>query len=192
MRLGIFGGTFNPPHVGHLIVCEHVRAELRLDRVLLVPASVPPHKPTKELVSSEHRLAMLELAIHGNNHFDISTVEIERGGVSYTVETLEYFKQLSNDELFLLIGMDNLIEFHSWRSPERILQLATVVVMSRAGFSSAAVPQALRDRVVICSVPEIEISSRQIRQRVREAKSIRYLVPDSVAEYIRQTGLYSL
>jgi nicotinate-nucleotide adenylyltransferase len=190
MKLGIFGGTFNPPHMGHLIVAEHVRTELNLDRILFLPAAIPPHKLTDEIISANHRVAMLRCALEGNEHFEISDIEIERGGLSYTVDTLRQLKQRGEDELFLLIGMDNLLEFHTWKSPEKILQLATVVVMTRPGFDSENVPPKMKDHVTICPVPEIGIASREIRLRVRDGQTVRYLVSDSVAEYIRQHKLY--
>jgi nicotinate-nucleotide adenylyltransferase len=190
MKLGIFGGTFNPPHIGHLIVAEHVCNALRLDNIVFVPAAIPPHKLTDEIVSADHRAAMLRLAIESNPRFAVSNIEIERGGVSFTVDTLRQLKQHFEGALYLLIGMDNLLEFHTWKSPEQILELATVVVMTRPGFREADVPPEVKDRAMICPVPEIGIASRTIRQRVREGKSIRYLVSDPVAEYIRQQKLY--
>lgn len=190
MKLGIFGGTFNPPHIGHLIVAEHVRSELQLDRIIFVPAAIPPHKRADEIIAADHRLAMVRRAIEGNSHFDVAEIEIERGGVSYTVDTLRQLKERSHSELLLLIGMDNLLEFHTWKSPEKILQLATVVVLTRPGFSSADIPREMNNHVTICPVPEIGIASREVRRRVREGKSIRYLVRDSVAEYIEQQNLY--
>jgi nicotinate-nucleotide adenylyltransferase len=190
VSLAIFGGTFNPPHLGHLIVAEHARTELHLDRVLFLPAAMPPHKLTDDIIAADHRIAMLRCAIEGNEHFAVSELEIQRGGVSYTIDTLRQLKQRGEDKLFLLIGMDNLLEFHTWKSPEQILQLATVVVMTRPGFRAADVPPEMKDRVTICPVPEIDIASREIRLRVREGKSIRYLVSDAVAEYVRQHNLY--
>ena len=191
MRIGIFGGTFNPPHLGHLIVAEHVRSELMLDKILFVPAAIPPHKVNHDIVSSEHRLAMLRLAIQDNPHVDVSEIELRRGGVSFTIDTLDGLKaEHPTDEFFLLIGMDNLLEFHAWKSPESILELATVVVMTRPGVEAKDVPPAMRDRVRICPVPEIGIASRELRKRVSKGKSIQYLVPDSVREYITQHDLY--
>jgi nicotinate-nucleotide adenylyltransferase len=190
VNIGIFGGTFSPPHIGHLIAAEYVRSELALDKVIFVPAAIPPHKLREVIVPVEHRVAMLRLALSQNPHFDISEIEIERGGVSFTVETLRHLKEELGAELFLLIGMDNLVEFHTWKSPERILQLATVVVMTRPGFRSADVPREMKNRVTMCLVPEIGIASREVRRRVRDGKSVRYLVTDSVAEYIRQHKLY--
>ncbi len=191
MKVGILGGTFNPPHIGHLLVADHVRAQLKLDRILFVPASIPPHKLNDDLVSPEHRLAMLGLAIHGNPLFDVSDVELRRGGVSFTVDTLRELKGRSPDnELYLVIGMDNLIDFHSWKSPEEILQLAEVVVMTRPGFNVEDVPALMKDRVTICGVPAIDISSRDIRERLHRGQRITYRVTREVEEYIQRNNLY--
>jgi len=191
MKLGIFGGTFNPPHIGHLIVAEHVCDALRLDNIVFVPAATPPHKALDGIVAAAHRVEMLRRAIQGNPNFDISDIEIARGGVSFTVDTLQQLRdEHPSDEFFLLIGMDNLPEFPTWRSPERILELATVVVMTRPGFAANDVPPDLKGRVRICPVPTIGIASSEIRARVKEGKSIRYLVADPVRDYIHHHNLY--
>lgn len=191
MKIGIFGGTFNPPHIGHLIVAEHVRSELSLDKIFFVPAEIPPHKLNQNVASSDHRLAMLRLAIQDNPRFDVSEIELRRGGVSFTVDTLrELTTEHPHDQFFLLIGMDNLSEFYTWKSPEKILELATVVVMTRPGFDANEVPASMKDTVRICPVPEIGIASRVIRRRASEGKSIQNLVPESVRKYIHQHKLY--
>jgi nicotinate-nucleotide adenylyltransferase len=191
VKIGVFGGTFNPPHIGHLIVAEHVRTEASLDKVLFVPAAISPHKLHQDPVPAHHRLAMLRLAIQGNPNLDVSDVEIQRGGVSFTVHTLEQFRRdFPADKLSLLIGMDILPEFHTWKSPESILELADVIVVTRPGFDTASVPQAMRNRIRICSVPEIGVASRDLRERVHSGKSIRYLVSDAVDTYIRRHNLY--
>ncbi len=192
MKTGIFGGTFNPPHIGHMIVAEHVRTELSLDRIIFAPAAIPPHKTHQGIIPAEHRIAMLRLTLKDNPHFELSEIEIQRGGVSFTVDTLREIKSRHPlYELFLLIGMDNLAEFKTWKSPESILQLATVVAMTRPGVSAESVPPEMKDRVKVCPVPAIEISSRDLRAHVRDGKSIRYFVADSVAEYIRAHNLYA-
>lgn len=191
MNIGVLGGTFNPPHIGHLIVAEHVRTELTLNRILFIPAAIPPHKVNDGIIGAHHRVQMLRLATQGNPNFDVSEIEIARGGVSYTADTLQQLKvEHPSDQFFLLIGMDNLLEFHTWRSPETILELATVVVMTRPGFAPHDVPAPMRENVVICPVPEIAVASRQIRKRLAEGKSVRYLVTDSVHEYITRFELY--
>lgn len=191
MNIGIFGGTFNPPHIGHLIAAEHVRTELSLDRIIFVPAALPPHKLNQDVTAPEHRLAMVRLAIQDNAHFDLSEIEITRGGVSFTIDTLRELKaKHPDDQLFLLIGMDNLVDFHTWKSPERIVGLARVVVMTRPGFTTKDVPSLMKEEIRMCPVPEIGIASRELRKRVSEGKSIQYLVAESVRCYIEEHRLY--
>jgi nicotinate-nucleotide adenylyltransferase len=191
MNIGIFGGTFNPPHLGHLIVAEHVREKLGLDRIRYIPSAIPPHKQNQDIVEAHHRLAMLEHAVQGNRQFEVSDMEIQRGGVSFTVDTLNETKKLSpDDHLFMLIGMDNLNEFQTWKNPEHILAVATVVVMTRPGFQFRNEDVELRTKITVCEVPEIAITSSAIRAKVRDRKSIRYLVPAAVELYIYRHHLY--
>jgi len=192
MKLGIYGGTFSPPHVGHLIVATAVREQLALEQVVFVPGALPPHKTGQEILAGEHRLAMLRLAVEGDPGLGVSDVELRRGGVSYTVETLEEIARArAGAELHLLIGMDNYVEFDTWREPDRILRLAKLVVMTRPGYTARGAPQLPPERVVFCDVPEIEVASRHIRKRVREGKSIRYLVPPAVERYVMEHRLYA-
>jgi nicotinate-nucleotide adenylyltransferase len=190
MKLGILGGTFNPPHVGHLIVAEYARQKLALAKILFIPAGISPHKRGERIPDSHHRMEMLRLAIAGNPSFEPSDIEIKRGGVSYTVDTLaELRAERPNEALVLLIGLDNLADFHTWREPEKILQSAQVVVMTRPGVNVDALHR-YGSKVAVCEVPEIGISSSDIRDRVARGESIRYLVPDGVREYIVSQGLY--
>ncbi len=191
MKLGIFGGTFNPPHMGHLVVAERVRADLQLSRVVFVPSFISPHKQDREIASGEERLMMLRLALGGDPRYEISDLEIRRGGVSYTVETLAEMDRVHpGDELFFLLGMDNLLEFDTWKDPQRIVELATIVVMARPGFARPEQPPIDGLNLMYCNVPEIAISSTEIRQRVRGGESIRFLLPEVVEEYIHGRGLY--
>jgi len=191
VNVGIFGGTFNPPHVGHLIVAERAREDLGLHKVLFVPSFISPHKQHEELAAPRLRLEMVGLALRGQELFETSSLEIDRGGVSYTVDTLEHLRHVyTGDNLFLLIGMDNLAEFSTWRCPERIAELARVVVMTRPGFHFDAGNNDLRQSFAFCQVPEIGISSRGIRERVKDGKSIRFLVPPAVESFISQQRLY--
>ncbi len=191
MKTGILGGTFNPPHVGHLIVAERVREELALDTILFIPSGVSPHKQHLQPVDATCRMEMVRLAVQGQSLFNASDIEVSRGGVSYTVDTLEQLKQLHpGDNLFLLIGMDNLTEFNTWKSPEKIVELAGLVVMTRPGFEPNGVLQEYRKKLTLCQVPEIGISSSEIRERVKQGKSVRYLVPQAVESYIHARKLY--
>jgi len=191
MNVGVFGGTFDPPHIGHLIVGEHVREALGLGKLIFVPTAIPPHKQDQKITDSHHRLSMLRLATGGNLSLSVSPYEVEKGGVSYTVQTLTEFKQrMQGDSFFLLIGMDNLAEFRTWREPDKILSLATVVVMTRPGLRPGADEFLGDPRVRLVEVPAIGVASTFLRQRVREGKSIRYLVPAEVEEYIVHHRLY--
>ena len=190
MNIGIFGGTFNPPHVGHLIVAERVREELGLGKILFVPSTISPHKQHLELANPAYRMEMVQLAVLGREFFEASDIEISRGGVSYTVDTLEQLRNSHpNDLLFLILGMDNLAEFNTWKSPERILEHAQIILMTRPGVQPS-VDNAFQRKFTLCRVPEIGISSSEIRERVRQGKSIRYLVPKSVESYIYFRKLY--
>ena len=190
MKTGILGGTFNPPHTGHLIIAEHVRQQLDLDKILFVPTALPPHKQEDEIIGADHRLEMVRHAINGNDHFDVSDIEVVRGGVSFTVDTLNELKNRSPEEvLFLLIGMDNVRDFHTWKDPARILELATVVALTRPGFPVERGIISER-RILLCEVPEIQIASSSIRLEIRKGKSVRYLVPQEVEWYIEKHRLY--
>jgi nicotinate-nucleotide adenylyltransferase len=191
MKLGIFGGSFNPPHNGHLIVIESVRDALKLDRVIFIPSSQTPNKISLNLAPPIMRYEMTKLAVKGNLNFEVSDTEIKRKGVSYTVDTLnEFALKYPGCKLSLIIGSDNLIEFSTWRSPDEILQLAELIVMSRYGFSTQNIKSEYSRYVTFVNVPQIGISGTDIRRRVRLGKSIRYLVPKDVEEYIFDNHLY--
>lgn len=190
-RIGMFGGTFDPPHTGHLIVAAHVREELGLDRIIFIPAMTPPHKQDRAVTAGRHRLAMVERAIEGDPHFAVSDCELRRGGVSYTIDTVQdLLRTHSGAELTVLIGMDNLVDFSTWRDPEGILSRAAVVVMTRPGFTHGPGDAPFLTRMRLCEVPDIGIAARDIRRRVSEGRSIRYLVPAGVEEYVATHGLY--
>jgi len=191
-RLGVFGGTFNPPHLAHLIAAERAVEEYSLDKLLFIPANIPPHKVGHEIAPADDRLAMIRLATQGNSHFDVSDIELKREGKSYTVDTLRKLKAIHNPEtLFLFIGMDMYAIFDSWYKAEDILSLATVVVMLRPTHDIERVDSKIRDRVMIMKLPLLEISSTDIRERVAQRKSVQYLVPDGIRMYIEERGLYT-
>lgn len=191
MRKGILGGTFDPPHIGHVIVAEHVRTSLQLDTIIFVPAHTPPHKQGRAISSPDHRLAMVNLAVRENRSFAVSDMEIVRGGISYSVDTLkEMTQRFPGDEFYLLIGADNVAEFSTWKSPDAITRLSTVVVMTRPGFDAESARVILHDRFILCQVPEIDVTSSQIRERVLSGMSIQDLVPGAVEEYILREHLY--
>lgn len=192
MKIGILGGTFDPPHVGHLIVAEHVRAELGLDRVYFIPAVIPPHKQRRDdIAPAETRLELLRLAVADNPAFAVSDLEVRRGGISYTVDTLRALRlEHPSDAFYLLVGMDNLSEFGSWKEPDMIQRIARVVVMTRPGFEADPEIVDRGRNMIVCAVPQIGISSSDVRQKLGKGRSVRYLVPDRVARYIADEGLY--
>ena len=198
MRLGILGGTFDPMHIGHLILAEEARLALDLERVLFVPAGDPWRKAGRELSPRQDRLAMVRLAVADTPYFAVSTLEIERPGPSYTADTLAALSQEwgRDSELFLVMGQDSLADLPHWQEPQRIIALARLAVAARPGWEqqrAAALERALpgvSERLVWVDMPLIEISSTAVRERVGRGLPIRYWVPPAVEEYIRQYGLY--
>ncbi len=191
MNIGILGGTFNPPHCAHLIIAEHVRLEAGLDRVLFVPSYISPHKQQGEETNAADRLAMTRKAIRGNPAFECCEFEVLKRSVSYTYETLEYLKTLYTDaQLFLLIGMDNFLDLPTWKHSERILALADVIVMNRPDTGTGWPAGIPKERIHFVTVPNLELSSSAIRRRIGEGKSITYLVPQGVEQYITSHHLY--
>jgi nicotinate-nucleotide adenylyltransferase len=198
VRIGILGGTFNPPHLGHLICAQEAYLQLGLDRVTLIPARIPPHKPVEDEPGAEHRLELCRLAIRGDEErFDVSEIEVTREGPSYTVDTLEALNSRAPDqELFLIVGGDIAAGLPSWHRAERVLSLATLAVAKRRGTPQEAVEQALStlpggERTQFFRMPRIGISSTMLRDRVRSREPIRYYVPDAVENYIDQHRLYT-
>ena len=198
MRRGLLGGTFDPIHMGHLIVAETARSALRLDEVWFVPTGVPWMKRGQPISEGRHRLAMASFAVAPNPHFEVLSLELERPGETYTVDTLEAMSQWKGpgDELIFILGTDALRSLPRWRNPSRILELAMVAVVWRPGYDvpevrelEQALPGASR-RIVQVTMPLIEISGVDIRQRAAHGLSIRYLVPDPVADYIKGQELY--
>ncbi|MBN1633703.1 MAG: nicotinate-nucleotide adenylyltransferase [Ignavibacteria bacterium] len=192
-RIGIFGGTFNPPHIAHLIHAESVSSQMSLDKILFIPSGNPPLKFT-DIIPAEHRLNMARLAFTGNSNFEVSDIEIKALSLkSYTVDTLKkLFKIYEKKEtkLFLIIGMDNLLDLPKWKSPEKLFSYCDVLVINRPGYEFKDAPKEFLDKVTYISVPSLEISSTMIRKMVNEKKSIKYLVPESVRKYIVQNKLY--
>ena len=197
MRIGILGGTFNPPHLGHLVCAQEAYIQLGLSRVMLVPARIPPHKPVDEEPGASHRLEMCRLATRGDEErFEVADLEIRREGPSYTVDTLEVLHSSKPDsELFLILGADIAAGLPDWHQAERVVSQATVAVAERPGTSREAVMRALEqvpggETGRFFDMPEIGISSTMLRQRVRASVSTRYLMPDAVRGYIDHHQLY--
>jgi nicotinate-nucleotide adenylyltransferase len=192
-KIGLFGGTFDPVHTGHLILAESLLGDAGLDSILFVPASVPPHKPEGAASLAEDRLAMVRLAIDGNPGFRASDIELRRTGASYTVDTLAEL-QASNDwtdaEWFLILGADMLADLPNWRNPDEIVRRASLLVMERPGFERQTIQTSFSRAASFVRTPLLDISSTQVRKRIREGLSIRYWVPADVGTYIREKGLY--
>lgn len=199
-RIGVIGGSFDPVHVGHLMIAQDALERLNLTEVVFVPAAMAPHKQHVQQVEATHRLTMLQMAVETDGHFSVSDMEIDRGGVSYTVDTLDAFKILYGDhDLYLIVGSDTLVDLHTWYKIDRILELCKIATLLRPGedFDSGMaekidLPTESKRELLknVIHAHQIEVSSTEIRQRVSRGVSIRYLVPDRVAHYIKEQGLY--
>jgi len=198
MNIGVLGGTFDPIHNGHLIVAEETRTRLNLAEVLFVPAGQPWLKADISILAAEHRVQMVRLAIADKSYFKLSTIEIDRAGLSYTVDTIaELQAQLgAGDELFFILGWDNLAELPQWKEPSRLIKMCRLVAVPRVGYpipdlkSLEAIIPGLSQRVILLDKPEVDISASVIRQLAAQGLSIRHLVPEPVDEYIRRHKLY--
>jgi nicotinate-nucleotide adenylyltransferase len=191
LKLGIFGGTFNPIHYGHLINAEFIRSEFELDMIMLVPARRPVHKELDGDVPPGDRYAMTRLAVKGARGYDVSRIEIDRDEPSYTITTVRSLRsRYPGSELFLIIGEDSLAEMDSWREPEQLRALASLVVMRRPGAGARSMAESAGDGVAWADNPLIDISSSVIRERIRSGKSVRYMLPDRVLNYAMKKGIY--
>ena len=195
-RIGIMGGTFDPIHDGHLVAAEEAAWTLELDRVLFIPTYFPPHKGGPEATAA-HRVGMVRAAIADNPVFELSTIEVERGGKSYTLDTLQHLRRLNPDAQFhLIVGMDSLADLASWHEPAGILRLAHIAAVHRSGWApvdldqlTAAVPEAA-GRVMVIDIPGLDIASSDLRVRIAAGRPVRYLLPDAVIAYITVNNLY--
>jgi nicotinate-nucleotide adenylyltransferase len=197
MRLGIYGGTFDPVHYGHLLAAAQCREQCRLDELWFMPAAAPPHKPGAEISPGTARAEMLELAVAGLPEFRVSRMELERDGPSYTVDTLRTLQQPDPArELFLILGADSLADFPTWREPEQIARLARLVVVNRGRTPpdvAAAVRQlgdVFQNRVQVVEMPAVDLAATDLRERVRAGRSIQFMTPRAVEVYLRQHKLY--
>lgn len=188
-RIGIYGGTFDPIHLGHLITAEYVFEKRNLDKIIFIPCNISPHKVGLHSTAAPHRLQMVKNAIESNSHFDFSDYEINKGDVSYTLDTVKHFVQLGT-EIELIIGYDNLLVFDKWKEPEQIVELAKILVLKRQQHARVNKFNAFFEKVEFLDTPIIEISSTDIRERIRSGKSVRYLLPESVIDYINKNNLY--
>lgn len=195
--LGILGGTFDPIHIGHLHIAEIVYKALSLEKVIFIPAFVPPHKVGQDYAPAQQRYAMTELAVQPYKHFYVSDMELKRSGVSYTRDTLrELHKLYPQKKLYFIIGADSVVQLHTWNSIEEMLDLATFVVAGRPGYDGVMeqvvhnLGSEAADKIVLLHTPEYDISSTDIRTRIRQGESLAGLLPESVELYIKKHGLY--
>jgi nicotinate-nucleotide adenylyltransferase len=196
-RFGILGGTFDPIHYGHLVIAEQTREQLGLAGVLFMPAAQPPHKPDREISPPSHRRAMVELAIAGNSTFSLLAIELERDGPSYSVDSLERLTSERPDDRFVfIVSVEAARELPRWHNPRRLLELCEIAVVPRLGYSgledgwAAATFPGQEGRFIAVDSPSLGHSASQIRRRVSDGRSIRYLVPPAVEDYITRYGLY--
>ena len=198
-RIGIMGGTFNPIHNGHLIIAEDVREKAGLDKVLFIPSGQPPHKPGCEVADAEHRFEMVRLAVSSNPYFEASRIEIDRNGLTYTINTLQELREDYGEEtaIYFIVGADVVHELVTWREYEKVFRLCEFIAVLRPGYDEAGFNEAIhristRKGARIHPVPShlVDISSTDIRERCRKGRSIKYLVPGSVERYIYEKGLY--
>lgn len=192
MKVGIFGGTFDPIHLGHLILAEQAREMASLDQVWFIPAAEPPHKLDKQITTAAHRVQMVHLAVQHHPCFHLSTMELEREGPSYTYDTLQVLRESHpGDQFYLLVGADMVKDLPNWYKIKEILQFVQVIGLGRPGVEVENLPLMVQKRLHwIPDAIEINISSTEIRQRLRQGKSVRYLIPESVYQYVREHRLY--
>lgn len=197
MRVGLLGGTFSPPHLGHLLCAQEAHAQLGLERVWLLPVASPPHKDIAGDPGPEARLELCRLAVGDDDRLGVSDLEVRRGGPSYTADTLrELHARAPEDELTFIVGGDMALSLPTWREPEAVLELATVAVAQRSGAARQDIVDRLAgigaaDRVAFFDMPRLDVSSSEVRARVADGRPIRYLVPDAVAAHIEQRGIYT-
>ncbi|MGD0590391.1 MAG: nicotinate (nicotinamide) nucleotide adenylyltransferase [Bacteroidota bacterium] len=188
-RIGIFGGTFDPPHKGHIAIAEEAMKQLSLDTIYFVPAYLPPHKLQHYSMTAKHRLTMVKLAIDGHKDFKVSMVELQRRGISYTVDTLKAFRsRFPNAALILVIGADNLEQFQSWKSPKAILQLASLAVYKRRGFNRSLKNQNIAFQLIKGQL--LQVSSTEIRKRLVKGLTVSKLLSRPIERYIKRHSLY--
>jgi nicotinate-nucleotide adenylyltransferase len=194
-RLGIMGGTFDPVHYGHLAIAQEAKYRFDLEKVIFIPCGIPPHKKEYRVSSAEHRLKMTYLAIQDNPEFEISRLEVDRPGNTYSVETVTELQQVYPDARFFFIaGADAILELLSWKEPQRLINMCNLVAVTRPGYDIANLQQQIGEelaaKITVLAVPGIDISSTEIRARVAQAAPIRYLLPENVREYIEKEKLY--
>jgi len=198
-KYGIMGGTFDPIHVGHLVIAEEIRWKFNLDKVIFVPAGNPPHKDISKITSGEHRYRMTLLATISNSYFDVSTIELEKQGITYTIDTIKELKSLckNNTEFYFITGADSILELSTWKDVDQLLSMCNFVAATRPGFQLSKIETKVKELeskynkcIYTVSTPALQISSTDIRNRIREGRPVKYLLPESVEAYIKKHKLY--
>jgi nicotinate-nucleotide adenylyltransferase len=196
--LGILGGTFDPIHYGHIVAAECARDAFHLDRVIFIPSARPPHKDPDEVLDSQRRYEMVQIAARDNPNFEVSALELERKGLSYTVETMDaYLQKYPGVEIFFILGVDALLLINTWKEVERLVKLCNFIVVTRPGYqlnqeeeAYQSIPASLWEKISILPIPGLFISSSEIRRRVAQGKTIKYLLPTAVEKYVLENNLY--
>lgn len=198
-RIGIMGGTFDPIHIGHLFIAEEVLNEVGLDKILFIPVGIPPHKQESKVTDSQHRLTMAQIAVSGNANFQVSRIEVDREGPSYTVDTINHLKRIYNENtlFYFIIGTDAFFELDTWKNYKDLLKLVKLAVVTRVGYNNYALDEKIEDyknrflaEIIKVVIPKLEISSTDIKSRIRQGKTVKYIVPEGVEQYIKKHGLY--
>ena len=194
-KIAVMGGTFDPVHYGHLVTAEEAYHHFELDKVIFVPSGMPPHKRDGEVSCALDRYNMTVMATEDNPHFEVSSCEVDKDEFSYTVDTIRYFNDLYHgDKLYFVVGTDALLEMHTWRRPYEILDMCELIVATRPGYELSAFDSEFlnhfSNKINVFEIPALDISSTDIRERIRGSRPVKYLLPDRVADYIRSRGLY--
>lgn len=192
MKLAIMGGTFNPPHLGHLICAEEVNDHFKFDKVMFIPCARPPHKRGSEVLDAQHRYDMTILATQDNPLFEVSRIELDRPGRSYSIETVRQLREIygQDTEIHWIVGADSILEMFIWKDVDELLTLCKFIAINRPGYDLSQTDPRFMKRVQLFKVTNVDISATEIRRRVRQGKSIKYLTPPAVENYIHENGLY--
>jgi nicotinate-nucleotide adenylyltransferase len=193
-RYGIFGGTFDPPHLAHYALAEEVRVKLNLDKVIFIPSAIPPLKDSNKIIEIKHRLVMAKIAFERNKYFEVSDIEINNSNSkSYTIDTLIKLNEIYKSDsvkFYLILGLDSVIDFPKWKTPEKLFEFAEIVVLNRPGSKICDVQREYAEKILLIDAPLMDISSTLIREYVKNNKSIKSLVLPEIEEYIKQNNLY--
>ena len=192
MKLAVMGGTFNPPHLGHLICAEEVNDRFKFDKVMFIPSARPPHKDNNEILDAQHRYTMTVLATKDNPRFEVSRIELDRPGRSYSIETVRQLREIygQDTEIYWIVGADAILEMFIWKDIDELLTLCRFIAISRPGYDLSQADSRFMERVQVFQTTDVDISATEIRRRVKQGKSIKYLVPPKVENYIYENGLY--